>query len=44
MIGPQTIPSPNRQRELVYLGAASLFAATVVLAGAVGPAHTRSER
>jgi hypothetical protein len=42
MIGPQTIPSPGRQRELIYLGASLLFAATVVLAGAASPTHTRA--
>jgi hypothetical protein len=42
MIEPQTIPSPHRQREVICLGAAGVFAATVVLAGAASPTHTRA--
>jgi hypothetical protein len=42
MIHPGTIPSTLRRRELVYLGGAGLFAATIVMAGAASPTHTRA--
>jgi hypothetical protein len=42
VIGPQTVALPSRRLELASLGAAGLFAATIVVVGAASPTHTRA--